>query len=140
MDLIETDFEINRQRISEANLATGELVELAPSKDEAYKEKIRGYRNMLKTVLLDERQMIICTSDGICPYDLRSRETSDVYGWSNHGIIPQSIDQIVMTNEGNLAILYKEVNSDGPLFLLLKPTDKKEELKSITLAVASYNK
>ena len=92
MDLIETDFEVNRQRISEANLATGELVELAPSKDEAYKEKIRGYRNMLKTVLLDERQMIICTSDGICPYDVRSRETSDVYGWSNHGIIPQSID------------------------------------------------
>jgi len=138
--LIETDFETNGQRICEANLTTGELAELALSKDEAYKEKVRGYRNVLKAVPLDERQMIICTSEGICFYDAQSRETRDAYVWSNHGIIPKSIDQMVMTNEGNLAILYKEANSDGPLFLLLKPTDKKEELKTITLATAPYNR
>lgn len=122
----------------EANLKTGELLELATSKDETVRNQLKG--NASHAVPVDDNRIVWCTRNGIYVYDLRDKETKTVYKWSNHGIFLDSVEDMTVTADGSLAILYRDANEKGLKYLLLRHTDEKQELTSITIAVSSHNK
>ncbi len=136
--LCETTLETNERRFMEANAETGELSEIAVSKDEAVKKMLTS-NDVYDAVPVDDHQILTCNKEGVCFYDLRDRKLELAYKWSNHGIIPLAVRELGMTSDGSVSILYEEKGEKGTLFLLLKPTGEKEELKSITIAVSAEN-
>lgn len=130
--------ETNERRFSEAKLETGGLSELAVSKDEKVKQKLM--ESVMDAVPMDEYRIAWCAKEGVCFYDIGSKETTVAYRWSNHGLLPISVEDMTVTADGSVAILYKDANEEGIRYLLLKPTGEKEELKSITIAVSPGNR
>lgn len=137
--LCETFSKTRERRLSEANLKTGELSELFVSRDETVKERLKQPFDVYDIVPVDENQAILCTVEEISLYDAIGKKAKSLYVWSNHGIIPSSITQMTMTANGCIEVLYKEGNSTDYIYLLLVPTDEKEELKTITIATTPYN-
>lgn len=137
--LMETVMENMERRFFEANLETGEFMELAASKDETVKQELMAY-DVKAAAPIDERRLIWCANTGVCVYDVSSRERKVVYQWSNHGILPARVEDLTVTADGSIGIYYKDANEKGYRYLLLKPTEEKEELKSITIAVHPSNR
>lgn len=137
--LVETVMETMERRFSEADPETGEFLELAVSRDETVKQELMAY-DVLEAALIDEYRLVWCASTGVCFYDLSSRERKVVYHWSNHGIVPTRVEDLTVTADGSIGIYYKDANEEGYHYLLLKPTEEKEELKSITVAVDPSNR
>jgi len=120
-------------RFYEADLESGGLRELSVSKIGAEdKKRIRGY-GMYSTPI-DEDRLLCCTSNGVIIYDSSEGKIKTLYQWSNHGILPTDVNGAVMAADGSIGILYKD--KDGFHYILLKPTEKREEIKSVTFAVS----
>ena len=119
-----------------ADLESGELKELAVSKDETIRKKMRSF--IYDATPAGEQEIVWCQVDGIYAYDLQSKTVRAAYKWSNHGITPSIVDQIAVTSDGSVGVLFEDEN--GLNYLLLKPTGDKEEIKTIAFAVSPYNK
>jgi len=130
----DTEYKTNGEtRFYEADLESGELRELSVSKIGAEdKKRIRGY-GMYSTPL-DENRLLCCTSNGVIIYDSSKGKVENLYQWSNHGILPTNVNCASMAADGSVGIIYKD--KDGLHYILLKPTEKREEIKSITFAVS----
>ena len=131
----------NDRRISEVDLEKGELAELPVSKDETFRGKLRqaSSTDIYYISPVDENQVLTCLMDGVSLYDARSGKTKKLYKWSNHGILPNSVSKALMMTDGSIGILYREGGSKDDVYLLLVPTDEKEELQTITIATTAYN-
>ena len=119
-------------RFYEADLESGELRELSVSKIGAEdKKRIRGY-GMYATPV-DDNRLLCCTGKGVIIYDSAEGKVRTLYQWSNHGILPIEVRGAVMTADGSVGILYKD--KEGFRYAFLKPTEKREEIKSVAFAV-----
>ena len=128
------------RRFSEVNFNTGELLELTVSKEEVIKEKLKNFYEIYAATPIDDQRIVWCGREGVCFYDVRNGETRVAYRWSNHGILPSGVSYLTVTADGFIALIYQREGSKEQNYLLLKPTEEKEELKSITIAVATQNK
>ncbi len=131
--------ESNERKFSEGDLKAGTLTELAFSKDDDVKERMQSPA-FLDALPLDEDRMAFFERDGISFYNLRTKEKRTAYLWSNHGMIPSRLLDVMVLKDGALAVLYEDENLEGQIYLLLRPTGEKVELKSITIAVRPENK
>ena len=129
----------NVWRFSEYNLETGKIEELIFSKEEAYRNTLNQLSAVFSVTPVDEYQALLCVAEEICLYDVRTKKTETLYKWSNHGILPQEIIHVTKTLDGSIGILYRDGSSRDYIYLLLMPTDEKEELQMITIATTPYN-
>lgn len=125
-------------RQGEANLGTGTFSELPVFQDETIKKKMAEYVYFVMPI--DEWRLVWCAKEGILSYDSTSKELKTLYRWSNHGIVPNWVNDLTITNEGSIEMLYVDENEDGLSYLKLEPTKEKKEIKSITFAVRPGNK
>lgn len=123
----------------EANLATGELNELSVSQNEEVR-KVLTSENVYASTPISDHEIAWCSGEGVFLYDANAGTKKNVYKWSNHGIIPKTVRQLAVMADGSIAILYEDVREEGDFYLLLKSTEEKKELKSITIAVSPGNK
>lgn len=128
-----TDF-VDECRLYEADLKSGKLRELAVSAEKNLKRDM----DLIAFAPLDEHGCIWCNREGVFIYRTQEKEKKLVYRWSNHGIILRNVEKVMVTADGTIEILYQDVG--GRNYVVLKPTENKEELKSITIAVSPYNK
>lgn len=120
-------------QLREADISSGELMELSAVNDNVIKEKLSSY--VYDITPIDDYRVAWCTSEGILTYDSTSKETKVVYRWSNHGIVPARMYDMNVMNDGSIAILTTDENEDGLFYMLLEPTKEKRGLKTITFAV-----
>ena len=119
-------------RFYEADLESGELRELSVSKIGAEdKKRIRGYGTYATPV--DDNRLLCCTGKGVIIYDSAEGKVRTLYQWSNHGILPTGVKCANVAEDGSVGIVYKD--GDGLHYVLLKPTEKREEIKSVAFAV-----
>ena len=133
-----TDITCAECRMYEADLKAGNLRELPVSSEKNFKRGMGLTDYVFAMVPLDENGCIWCTKEGVFTCYSQEKEKKLLYKWSNHGIIPQRIENVLVTADGTIEILYHD--ADGRNFVALRPTERKEELKSITIAVSPYNK
>ena len=120
-------------RFYEADLESGGVRELSVSKIGAEdKKRIKNY-GMYATPL-DENRLLCCMNNGVIIYDSSEGKVKNLYQWSNHGILPTQVRDAIMMSDESIGIIYKD--KDGLHYILLKPTEKQEEIKSITFAVS----
>ena len=112
----------------EADQVTGELRTIA------HFESTNGQDVIMK----NEREFICYGSKGISHYDAAKNEETLLYKWTNHGICPEGSFGMELRKDGSLEILY--LDTEGLNYLLLAPTENKEEVKTLTIAVDPKNR
>ena len=120
----------------EANLETGEIRELVLFDGTMIKNPKEKYASV--ATLKNEKELIWVGSQGIYHYDVGKGEETLVYQWKNHGIIPEGYFGMEYFKDGRLGILY--LDTEGLNFLLLQPTEKKEEVQTLTIAISPKNR
>ena len=123
---------MGERRFYEADLRSGELRELAVSKKAAEEGGTEGL-GLYATPAGDDR-ILWCTLLDLREYDAESGEARTLYRWSSHGILPEAFEGLTVTLDGSVEVLYRD--ADGLNFLLLKPTEEREEMISVVFAVS----
>ena len=129
-----SDSSAMERRFYRANLNDGVLTELACSKDEAIRKKMGDY--VFSAAPVSETVIAWCDQMGIYYRDVQKNETWIAYRWTNHGIKPLWIDDLTVLENGDVGLCFQDEN--GRNYVLLQPTEEKEELASITMAVSPH--
>ncbi|MCR4599745.1 MAG: extracellular solute-binding protein [Acetatifactor sp.] len=127
---------VTDRRFYEADLEGGKLREMTVSGEEAVRSQMKKF-TYAATPVSDEK-LAWCDPTGIFVYDVRTGEATAVYRWSSHGIAPKDVSAMTVTEDGSVGMIY-DLKS-GRNFLFLSPTEKKEELPSITIAASPYRR
>lgn len=140
VSLCDADFSGSGQgagrRFFKGNLASGTLAELEVSKTDAVRKAMQGY--VFYAMPISDTELFWCDPAGIFTYDATSGAKTELYGWSNHGMNLSYVYYVAAMSDGGYGVLCDE---DGEtVYLLLRPTEEREELKSITLAVSPGNR
>ena len=129
----------NERRFYKADLKQGVLLELAASRDDAIQARLSGFTNgTLAAMPVSDEEITWCDRTGVYSCKAEGGNAIKLYEWSTHGMTAPEIDDLTVTKDGNVGILFREGEENR--YLLLKTTEQKEELKQITFAVSPYNK
>ena len=128
--------EANENKFCELKTDSGEYVELPLSKEKTVRGKMQ--EGFYAATLLDDQRIAWCDEVGISVFDSGSGMTNVAYRWANHGLTSVNASRLTVMTDGSFAILYND--GGATCYLLLRPTETKEELKSITLAASPDNK
>lgn len=130
------NFEQDGKRFYEADLERGTLRELTVSKEEKVINKMKSYIYCAAPV--SDTKVAWCDRSGIYVYDAKTGKSRAIYQWSNHGIFPKNAYCLGFLEDGSVGLLYD--TKEGLNYLLLKPTEERKELPSVTIAVSPYNR
>ena len=127
----------SEKRFFAVDAESGKLEELSISKDETIRKKTRDVACVVAPI--SDRQLAWCNRDGVYVRDVTTGKTIEAYKWSRHGINPVGIQGITVMSDGGFGVLYSE-GLKSYAYVLLRPTEEKESLKTVTIAVSPYNK
>ena len=120
----------------EADLEAGELREIALF--DSTKIKNPKDRSASAVALKNEKEFIWVGAQGIYRYDMEKDEEELLYQWNNHGIVPDGYFGAEYWKDGSFGILY--LDTEGLNYLLLRPTEKREEVQTLTIAISPKNR
>ena len=116
----------------EVNPKTGAISELATI------QLGRMDNPIWRATTYDERTIAYCNSEGVFLWDMEEQKAQKIYTWAKHGFSMLTVDEIFADGGEIVCILYSQGKEQK--VLILAPTQEKEEIPTITLAVHVNNK
>ncbi len=127
------------QRILEADISQGILLEIGNlSFNTVYAETNMSEKMIYFVTPVNSNELAWCGKEGLYLCNVEGKETRVAYRWANHGIMVHDVRDIYAGQDGTITLIYKDAG--GMNVLLLKPTEEKMAIKSITLATSPYLK
>lgn len=136
---VANDNKLEGQRLLEADIEKGILEEIASlSLYNVMNETAATEFMPLFVTAKGEHELVWCGKEGLYLCNTQGGETQLAYRWSSHGIALQEVKDVCAMANGTIGVIYKD--TEGVSYLLLKPTQEKTEMKTITFAVSGFHK